>query len=198
MSEVQQDLPALKMWRPDKPLAVSAPPEGFRVRPLRDDEGEAWCSCLLGDMGVDCLSQELFHKKMLDDPEVPANSILCVEDENGVPVATATAQVKEGNRAFLHNVGVREDMRGKGLGFFVCAAVVGKHLTEGRGECMLTTHDWRLPALKQYLKLGFLPCLFHDSMRGRWETILNQLRIDKAACVNEDLSPAGDLYAAEN
>ena len=198
MSEIPQDLPALRMWRPNVPLPAYSLPEGYTIRKLRDDEGEAWCACLLNDMGIDVMSQELFKEKMLDDADVPDGSIFCVEDENHVPVATATAQLKvEGNVAHLHMVGARENARGKGLGLAVCAAVIQKHLDDGYTTCLLTTHDWRLPAIKHYLKLGFIPVLKHDSMRGRWEIIAKTFHMASIPCVNEDLSPAEDIIAAQ-
>lgn len=196
MAEISHDLPALKMWRPNVPLPEVALPSGYRLRLLKNNEGKAWCSCLLNDMGVDKLSQKLFKEKMLDDENVPSGSIFCVEDENGVPVATATSQIKEGRHANLHMVGVREDIRGKGLGFAVCAAAVRKHREEERMECFLTTHDWRLPAIKQYLKLGFLPVLNHETMRRRWEIILKTLGISSSLCVNENLSYENEIIAA--
>ena len=197
MSETQQELPALRMWRPDTELPVCVLPPGYRVRLLADDEGEAWCACVLNDMGVDKISQELFKEKMLDDVNVPANSIFCIEDENHIPVATATAQLKlEGDGPHLHMVGVRENARGKGLGLPVCAAAVQKHRNEGRANCFLSTHDWRLPAVKQYLKLGFLPVLNHESVRGRWSVILKIFNIPSIPCVNEDSSPAENIIAA--
>lgn len=197
MADVHQELPALRMWRPDVELPVFTLPKGYRVRLLAEDEGEAWCACVLNDMGIDKISQELFKAKMLDDENVPKNSIFCVEDEKGVPVATATAQLKlNGDVAHLHMVGVRENARGKGLGLSVCAAVVQKHRDEGRMNCFLSTHDWRLPAVKHYLKLGFLPVLNHESARGRWAILAKTFNIPSILCVNEDLSPAEDILAA--
>jgi mycothiol synthase len=199
MAEIPQDLPALRMWRPNTPLPVCSLPQGYSIRLLRDDEGEAWCACLLNDMGIDVISQELFKEKMLDDADVPSDSIFCVEDEKHLPVATATAQLKkEGNVATLHMVGAKESARGKGLGLAVCAAAVQKHLDEGYEGCFLTTHDWRLPAVKHYLKLGFMPVLNHESMRGRWQIIAKTFQLASIPCVNEDLSFAEDIIAVQN
>jgi len=199
MADIPQDLPALRMWRPSKPLPVCSLPQGYSIRLLADNEGEAWCTCLLNDMGIDVISQELFKEKMLDDADVPENSIFCVEDENHIPIATATAQLKkDGNVATLHMVGAKESERGKGIGLAVCAAAVQKHLDDGCEGCFLTTHDWRLPAVKHYLKLGFMPVLNHESMRGRWTIIAKTFHLPSIPCVNEDLSPAEDIITADS
>ena len=67
MAEILQDLPALRMWRPSVPLPAYCLPDGYIIRKLENDEGEAWCACLLNDMGIDSISQELFKEKMLDE-----------------------------------------------------------------------------------------------------------------------------------
>lgn len=124
---------------------------------------------------------------MLKDPNVPKNSIYCIADLNDDPVATATAQFKiDQDSAYLHMVGVREDMRGRGLGLHVNAAAIDHHRRNGHGQCFLTTHDWRLPALKQYVRLGFLPVLNHESIRPRWGEILSKLGFESIVCVDDN------------
>lgn len=65
---------------------------------------------------------------------------------------------------------------GKGLGRVVCAAVVRRHLAAGYRNIYLHTDDWRLPAIKSYLRLGFVPLLFMPEMAGRWERICAQIK----------------------
>lgn len=67
------------------------------------------------------------------------------------------------------------DHGGKGLGTAVCAAVVKRFLSAGYERIYLLTDDWRLPALKVYLKLGFVPFLFEPGIAERWEAICEHL-----------------------
>ncbi len=64
---------------------------------------------------------------------------------------------------------------GKGLGTAVCAAVVKRLLSAGYERIHLLTDDWRLPALKIYLKLGFVPFLFEQGIAERWEAVCEKL-----------------------
>ncbi len=64
---------------------------------------------------------------------------------------------------------------GRGLGAAVCTAVVRRFISAGYRRIYLLTDDWRLPALKVYLKLGFMPFLFTSGMHERWRTICDQL-----------------------
>jgi mycothiol synthase len=67
------------------------------------------------------------------------------------------------------------DHKGKGLGWSVCAAVTARFLSAGYKNIFLRTDDWRLPAIKIYLKLGYQPFLFAPDMAERWQAICNQL-----------------------
>ena len=67
------------------------------------------------------------------------------------------------------------DHKGKGLGYIVCAAVVKRFLDVGYSEIFLKTDDFRLPAVKTYLKMGFVPHYTADDHKQRWENVKRQL-----------------------
>ena len=45
----------------------------------------------------------------------------------------------------------------------------------GYADIYLTTDDFRLPALKTYLQLGFLPDMFNEEMPERWKMVCQML-----------------------
>lgn len=65
--------------------------------------------------------------------------------------------------------------RGQGLGRAVCAAVTGRLIEAGYRDIHLFTDDWRVPAIKVYLKMGYTPLLFNSEMVERWQAICAQL-----------------------
>lgn len=65
---------------------------------------------------------------------------------------------------------------GKGLGMAVCAAVTARFIEIGYRHIHLYTEHWRLPALKIYLKLGYVPYLCTPEMPARWRAICEQLQ----------------------
>lgn len=67
------------------------------------------------------------------------------------------------------------DHRGRGLGMAVCAAVTARLLRAGFGDVHLYTEDFRLAALKTYLKLGYLPFVFTPEILPRWQTVCERL-----------------------
>ncbi len=64
---------------------------------------------------------------------------------------------------------------GQGLGTVVVAAVVASFIEEGYQKIHLYTEHWRLPALKIYLKLGFVPYLDLPQMATLWQEVCVQL-----------------------
>jgi len=65
---------------------------------------------------------------------------------------------------------------GKGLGAAVCSAVTARLISAGYCDIHLYTEDFRLPALKTYLKLGYEPFLYAPDMPARWQAICGQLQ----------------------
>ena len=64
---------------------------------------------------------------------------------------------------------------GKGLGRAVSAAVTARLIAAGYRAIHLYTEQYRLAALKSYLKLGYVPFLYMPEMLERWRTICAQL-----------------------
>jgi mycothiol synthase len=65
---------------------------------------------------------------------------------------------------------------GRGLGLAVCAAVTARFIEIGYRHIHLYTEDWRLAALKIYLKLGYVPYLYTPEMPERWRAICAQVQ----------------------
>jgi predicted dehydrogenase/RimJ/RimL family protein N-acetyltransferase len=67
------------------------------------------------------------------------------------------------------------DYARKGLGLAVCSAVLDRFARAGYQRIYLLTDDWRLPAIKVYLKLGFEPVRSAPGMEERWRKVLAAL-----------------------
>ncbi len=74
-------------------------------------------------------------------------------------------------------VACRSEHSGKGLGSLVCTAVTQRLLDEGFHHVHLYTDDWRLPAIKTYLKLGYAPWLEHPGDQDRWHQVFEHLEL---------------------
>lgn len=94
---------------------------------------------------------------------------------NDIAVATASARFLPGmypGSGYLHWVGVHPDHRGKGLGRMVTLAVMHHFKSANCRDSVLETDDFRIPAIKLYLSLGYQPEYHHLSHQQRWENII--------------------------
>jgi mycothiol synthase len=75
--------------------------------------------------------------------------------------------------------------RRKGLGQYVTAKATNKLIDAGYKCIRLVTNDHRLPALKTYIKLGFVPFLYSSDMEGRWQEVYTKLDLNfsKEKCI---------------
>jgi len=67
---------------------------------------------------------------------------------------------------------------GKGFGQVVTAAATRALLEHGAGRIYLLTDDWRLPAIKSYLRVGYVPVYHRPGMRRRWHELFLKLNLD--------------------
>lgn len=96
--------------------------------------------------------------------------------ENGIPVATLTVICDyTKSEGYIHMVACHEAARGKGYGTLLNQIAVAVLKKEGMSTAYLTTDDWRIPAIKSYLRAGFIPDLSTDDFQNRWASILAQI-----------------------
>ena len=92
-------------------------------------------------------------------------------------VATAAAQVTDKGEGWIHMVGIHPAYMGEGWGRFVIREAMKCLKDLGLKECLLSTDDWRLPAIRTYLELGFEPD--YDEADGvskaRWAAVREKL-----------------------
>ena len=72
--------------------------------------------------------------------------------------------------------------RGSRLSLVTDAAVVRRFLRAGFDMIYLRTDDFRLPALRLYLDMGFIPFLFMEDMEDRWRKVFAALGRDWSSC----------------
>ena len=186
----------LKMYRPPMEAPEVKIPEGWHIRSYQAGDGADWCLCCRGGaLGVDDeASEAVFQTKMLDDPHVAAEDVLFIVDEKGFVGGTTTLYCRdEADWGTVHMVAVKKEAQGKGLSAPVVAAVIARSLEKGRDHITLTTDDFRVPAVKTYLRLGFLPVVGDMPMRRRWQALLTTMGYERIACVDENYQPIEDI-----
>jgi len=174
----------LKMVRPASPLADFPLPAGYSIRTYRQGDEKTWVKICNGPLGE--WTEQEFLDRMLGDPGVAAGESYFLIAPDGRIAGTATAQMRpDSDVGFLHMVGIDEEFRGKGLSKPMSAVPVRYSIEQGRDVVWLSTDEWRLPAIKTYLDLGFRPLLYAPDMHDRWIGVLKELKINSIEAVDE-------------
>jgi mycothiol synthase len=174
----ERDLPELLMVWPVEQLP-SAPK-------VTIPQGYLGCTCLEPGFGpARTLAATVWPslkergEAFLDDV-LPGGAFLMVHAETNLPVAAAIAKhAGEGDEGApvgkICYVVVDAHHRGKGLGRAVTALAVAHLIDAGYRHIFLRVQGWRLPAIRCYLRLGFVPLLSDDDLVLRWRRICDQI-----------------------
>ena len=150
-------------------------PDGYEIRQLQAGEEKKY-------MAMRPMSgfSEWTDEYMANYLKGPARRVMVMVDKsNGTFVQAASAEEfpEEGTGQFgwlLSN----PEYRGRGFGRIISIATMQALKEEGFRKFIILTDDFRVPALRIYLKLGWHPVFFAEDMEGRWNAIREKLGID--------------------
>jgi mycothiol synthase len=158
------------------PLPADPPePTTGRLRAAVDGDatglGELLTAAFEEPWDVDRIRAEL-----LAAPDVARTWV--VEDPDGQLVATASERLlpdRYPDAGYLHWVASAPAARGRGLGSLVTLACLAGFADRGLSRAVLETEDFRVPAVRTYLHLGFVPESRTDEERLRWSGLFPRL-----------------------
>jgi mycothiol synthase len=145
-------------------------PKGYRLRTWRDGDAEGYRSVMLA-AGFEPWPEENIVEVL--KASLPNGLFFVIHEAEDRIVATSVA---------CHNpidhhpfggelgwVAVDPMHRGHGLGAVTSTAVVRRFQRAEYQTIYLRTDDFRLPAIRLYLAMGFRPFLFEADMEARWK-----------------------------
>ena len=152
-------------------------PEGYHIRTYQQGDEIYWAR-IMDSVFVDKdrIAQDAFTE-VINQPNFDPDGFCFVIHED-IPIGTACAW--------------KESLRGKPIGYIDMLAVLPEHTGRKLGKwltvfllhyfkarcmasVMLDTDDFRLPAIKNYLNLGFVPVYAGENHRLRWQNIFKKL-----------------------
>jgi mycothiol synthase len=170
----KENLPQLRMQYPAA-LAptVPAPAPGYQLRAFAAGDEAGWAALLNANGELGSWSIERIEGVLAGGLK---RQFFIASAEGLVACAGVHDVALEGTPYWeIGWVASHPAHRGRGLGGQVTAAAVGYALGLPRRPILLRTDDFRLPAIKVYLQLGFAPLLDHPSYPERWRLIGNKL-----------------------
>lgn len=98
----------------------------------------------------------------------------------GAVVATASSRRvpdRFPGEGYVHWVGTHPDHTRKGIGAYIMARLLQDFIDRGSRTAVLETDDFRLPAVRTYLKMGFTPvyAVGEEDHRERWCSLFQTL-----------------------
>lgn len=154
------------------PPTVAVHP-GYTLRQYRPDDREAYFKLLASAGMLPC------RLEYWEDHLLPNGFFVIEHNESGALVATCMAShhpaprhPRAGNLGWL---AADPAHKGHQLGQAVTAAVTARLIVGGYRRIYLETHDFRLAAIKIYLKMGWVPLLYQEDMHDRWLVICEKL-----------------------
>lgn len=166
------DLPQLYMRRDLEDLPPMILPEGMSFHTQDEQSAAVWEAMISESFGFPVSYEKVIVE---GDGFRPENVFfLC---ENGQEIATTTAAEKAQfpGEGWLRMVASLPSAQGKGAGRLVCLRALYALKEEGYPSVVLSTDDFRLPAIRMYLRLGFQPLMTHESHPERWEKVFAEL-----------------------
>lgn len=151
-------------------------PDGYDIRTYEPGDEAVWAEIMNSGIGSGW-TVERCRQDITGLPQFRPDSLFFIT-YYGRPVGSACAwtdSVETNDRAQVHMVCVTPEHRGKSLGRIVTLAVLHYMRDHGFQEAFLGTDDFRIPAVKAYLNLGFIPSYLDESHRLRWAYIFSQI-----------------------
>jgi mycothiol synthase len=149
-------------------------PEGYTLRTYCEGDDANWIR-IINESFERAWTKADFASMMKNDPAFRPERLFFVVAPDGVPCATAGAWRSATNGegvGYLHYVGTRPAHAGRKLGYWVSLAALLHLRAEGCNAATLLTDDYRLAAIKTYLRLGFRPVIVHENQPTRWERVM--------------------------
>jgi len=170
------DLPSLQE-------AIASLPAGYAFRTYRPGDEDAWAAIMnTGEMDHWDAARTREKLTGVPWPQFDPQGLFFVThgpEEQSVGSACAwLSDPAEKETGILHMVCVLPEHRGQNLSHVLCLAVLHRFRKRGFRAVRLNTGDWRLGAVKTYLKLGFQPLINKPEQPAAWEQVLKTLRWD--------------------
>lgn len=172
-----RQLPQLLMGRPNlNDLPQVEIPPGYSIHSYQPGDEKAWDQIIAASFGRKIDEGQFLRVMKSDTAFQPERIFFLAHGHDLVATASAWFIPKYGkDTGCIHYVGVLPGHQGKRLGYWISLVVLWRLVEEGFQKAVLGTDDFRLPAIKVYLQLGFGPILVHENQRERWKNVLTAL-----------------------
>lgn len=138
-----------------------------------------WLDIMQYGLSKGLQGEDYFYKCMNPHPEYREDNTFFIVEGND-PVASVTVICNDKTKSgYIHMVACKEYARGKGYGAILNDIALYVLKSEKMKTAYLTTDDWRIPAIKSYLRAGFTPDRSTEDFVERWDAIIKTINNQK-------------------
>ena len=174
-------------------------PPGYGIRTYHEGDEVHWAHIISDSFGGrKRTAQDTRNEITSRDVFLPDGFYFATHQDTPVGTACAWRQsVDETDIGYVHMVGVVGEHTGHKLGKWVSLAVLIYFRDNGFKCSMLDTDDFRVPAVKTYLNLGFIPVYVEEEQIERWQKIFEKLGLPSMSTQIENVRETlpKDLWA---
>jgi mycothiol synthase len=152
----------------------------YRIRSYLKGDAASWVNIIKSSFGRNYLANEALNE-ILSSKEFDANGLLFITYHEQ-PVGTVCARVqsiKERKTGYVHMLGVIPAHQGKKLGRKLTLCALHYFKRKGFQDAILDTDDYRLPAIRTYVDLGFEPVYLERSHKKRWAKVFEEIKVTR-------------------
>ncbi|MFH0910855.1 MAG: GNAT family N-acetyltransferase [Planctomycetota bacterium] len=154
-------------------------PPPYRARWYEPGDKEAWLRIHVEADLYNDIAPDLFDREFGRDESLLSERMCFLLDEEGLPFATASAWFDSdyhgGAWGRVHWVAVLPHLQGRGLSKPLLSLVCERMVELGHARAYLTTATVRVPAIRLYLRFGFVPDIRNPGDLARWRTLLGKI-----------------------
>jgi len=151
-------------------------PDGYFIRTHQTDDDHSFIA-LMALMDFDPWTKDKHDYNV--SRILPEGWFFAVEAKSNSVIGTAMCLHNySGQSPFTGDLGwlaCHPEHRGKGLGYSLSACVTNRFRDAGYCRIQLHTEYYRLPAIKTYLKLGYVPVLYCQEVYELWDEACQKL-----------------------
>jgi mycothiol synthase len=160
--------------------ALPALTSRFTLRKMTPDDVPGVAALLSAAFEDPSWTEERARKEFCEHPNVVATWLITAGKTITTTATTLLEPQTHPGSGCVHWVATDPAYRGQSLGYIASLRVLHDFVELGCHDAILRTDDFRLPAIKTYLKLGFIPEPQDDSQPARWEEIMAKLKYQRA------------------
>jgi mycothiol synthase len=150
-------------------------PEGYSLRAAVSEDDVGLAAVMASAFGPEWTTARV-RQALLDAPDVKVTYLIAA---GTTPVATASARLvpdRFPHSGYVHWVGSHLEHRGRRLGAIASIAVLQYFREVGCRDAVLETDPFRLPAIRTYLNLGFVPENVDPEHERVWREVFANLQ----------------------